>query len=443
MGPPSNLRTRLRPDGSGALRARDAAVTFAALAGGNPLSVELSSLSGAHVLLRTGSQLAVGLALIALDGIAGRIVIVPPDLKPDYLEAVIRRAEIDTLVSDGAAVEGLSQVAISTDLAPAAPNPAPRVSEWVMFTSGTTGVPKMVAHTLEALTGAIKPADKGIVWGTFYDIRRYGGLQIFLRAVLGDATLILSEPDEAIADFLVRLGRDGVTHLTGTPSHWRRALMSPMLERIAPRYVRLSGEIADQAVLDSLKARFPNAAVGHAYASTEAGVGFEVTDGLAGFPAAFIGRPGPVDMRVVDGSLQIRSSRTATRFIGSADRLHEGGFVDTGDMVELRGDRYYFAGRRGGIINVGGLKIHPEEVEAVINRHPAVRQSRVLGRRNPITGAIVVAEVVLADKQAGETIREEILRDCRASLKPFQVPATVRFVPQLELSAGGKLVRHA
>ena len=64
-------------------------------------------------------------------------------------------------------------------------------------------------------------------------------------------------------------------------------------------------------------------------------------------------------------------------------------------MVELRGDRYHFVGRRGGVINVGGLKVHPEEIEAVINRHPAVRMSLVRGRRNPITGAIVVAEVVL------------------------------------------------
>ena len=96
-----------------------------------------------------------------------------------------------------------------------------------------------------------------MVWGTFYDIRRYGGLQIFLRAALGDASLILSDADESVADFLARLGRDGVTHLTGTPSHWRRALMSPAIGKIAPRYVRLSGEIADQAVLDSLKARFP------------------------------------------------------------------------------------------------------------------------------------------------------------------------------------------
>ena len=148
-------------------------------------------------------------------------------------------------------------------------------------------------------------------------------------------------------------------------------------------------------------------------------------------------------MRVVDGTLQVRSSRTASRFIGSTEALADAGFVDTGDMVELREGRYYFAGRRGGIINVGGLKIHPEEVEAVINRHPAVRLSRVSGRKNPITGAVVVAEVVLDGDSDGALIQEEILRNCRASLKPFQVPAMVRVVPKLELSAGGKLLRNA
>ncbi len=446
--PLPDLRRRLKP--GGVLSAGNAVIGFDALIAGNPLSVELATLDGAHVLLRTRSQFSAAMALIALDGIAARIVIAPPDLKEEFLKDVIGRAQIDTLVTDGDPLEGLRTVTIFAAPKPVMEIPATRASEWVMFTSGTTGAPKMVGHTLEALTGAIKPTNDAVVWGTFYDIRRYGGLQIFLRAALGGASLILSDPEESAADFLDRLGRGGVTHLTGTPSHWRRALMSPAMHRVAPRYVRLSGEIADQAVLDSLKAKFPAAAIGHAYASTEAGVGFEVTDGLEGFPASFVGGPGPVEMRVVDGCLQIRSSRTATRFVGSSDKLDDNGFVDTGDMVELRdngGDpakaRYYFAGRRGGIINVGGLKIHPEEVEAVINRHPAVRLSRVSGRRSPITGAIVVAEVVLEDGGDHDTIRTEILRDCRAVLKPFQVPAMLRIVPKLELSAGGKLLRHA
>ena len=156
--------------------------------------------------------------------------------------------------------------------------------------------------------------------------------------------------------------------------------MSPADRRIAPRYVRLSGEIADQAVLDSLKARFPDAAIGHAYASTEAGVGFEVTDGLEGFPASFIGgaRPGGN----AGGGWRAADPLAAHRqplMSAARDTLMKDGWVDTGDMVELRGERYYFAGRRGGIINVGGLKINPEEVEAVINRHPGVRAVAGLG----------------------------------------------------------------
>ena len=445
----------------GALMARQGCVPLAALAAGNPLSVAPVSLDGAHVLVRTSSQLNAALALVALDGIAARLVIAPPDLRDEDLADVISRAGIDTLVTDGEAIAGLKQVTVSPDLKPAPDCERVRVSEWVMFTSGTSGPPKMVAHRLAGLTGAIikpgaitpgvtgeKIAPEAITWGTFYDIRRYGGLQILLRALIGGASLVLSEPDEAVADFLTRLGRAGVTHLTGTPSHWRRALMSPAVARIAPRYVRLSGEIADRQILDALKAQFPEAAIGHAYASTEAGVGFEVTDGLEGFPADFVGRfdaekRGAVEMKVEGGILRLRSPRTATGYVGGAGQLKADGWVDSGDMVELRGARYFFTGRRGGIINVGGLKINPEEVEAVINRHPGVAQSRVSSRKNPITGALVVADVVLADAaNDNATFKESLLALCRAQLPAFKVPTLVRFVEKLELTAGGKLARH-
>src|SRR5437016_13822285 len=115
-----------------------------------------------------------------------------------------------------------------------------RPTEWVLLTSGTTGAPKMIAHTFASLTAAITSDSRrstGVIWGTFYDIRRYGGLQIFLRAVLGSGSFVLSHAGESTGDFLVRLGRDGMTHVSGTPSHWRRVLMSPHARAIAPQYV--------------------------------------------------------------------------------------------------------------------------------------------------------------------------------------------------------------
>ena len=103
-------------------------------------------------------------------------------------------------------------------------------------------------------------------------------------------------------------------------------------------------------------------------------------------------------------------------------------------------------GRRGGVINVGGLKVHPEEVEAVINAHPWVRMSLVRARRNAITGAVVTADVVLAEEGGGarpaaETLTRELTESCRRALSPHKVPAMIRIVPALEVSPSGKLVR--
>jgi acyl-coenzyme A synthetase/AMP-(fatty) acid ligase len=369
------------------------------------------------------------------------------------MPGLIRKGGVDTIVADYEITDewarGLAQVRCEPSTTPqSVDQPQSRLTEWVLLSSGTTGAPKMIVHTLASLLAPIDTTQKpraDVVWGTFYDIRRYGGLQIFLRAMAGGGSLVLSDAAEPVADHLTRLAAHGVTHLSGTPSHWRRALMSPQARSIAPRYVRLSGEIADAGILNSLRSFYPQASVGHAFASTEAGVAFEVNDGQAGFPAAMLGRHGEVEIRVRDQVLQIRSNRTAQRYLdGEQGPLAgEDGFVDTGDVVELRGDRYYFLGRRNGVINVGGLKVYPEEVEAVINRHPAVRMSRVRSRRNPITGAVVSADIVLREAEnVSATVSTEVREICLRSLAPHKVPATIRCVPALEVTAAGKMVRQ-
>lgn len=428
------------------------------LSGATSLACEPDEFAGKSVLLATADQLPAALALIELDGIARRIVVCTPDLAAEHLPAVAEIAEIDVVLTDERRAApgfpaGMQVVQCASRLRPAAPSRAELSdTEWVLLTSGTTGVPKLVVHSLASLAAPIKQSGPAAsfspVWSTFYDIRRYGGMQIFLRAVLLGGSLVLSSAREPVAEFLARAGRRRITHISGTPSHWRRALMDPSAALISPRYVRLSGEIPDQPILNDLQAFYSGAAVGHAFASTEAGVAFEVNDARAGFPAELLdGGAGEVDMTLEDGSLHIRSPRNASRYLGNAGPLRdESGFVDTGDMVETRDGRCFFVGRRGGIINVGGLKVHPEEVEAVINRHPAVRMSLVKARKNPFTGAVVVADIVVRSDgaesgAASDLLRSEILEACRRNLTAHKVPAAIRFVSSLNVGAAGKLAR--
>ena len=406
------------------------------------------------MLLATKSQSASAVAMIELDGLVDRMVLTPPGLKRDHFRTIIEDAAIDTIVTDDLETfAGLGPPSVSITIPMNARSSAPRGSvrdtEWVMLTSGTSGRPKLVAHSLAALTGAVAVAPPGEApkaWATFYDIRRYGGLQIFLRAVLGGCDLVLSSDGEPLADHMRRLTREGVTSISGTPSHWRRVLMSGERGDFAPAYVRLSGEIADQNILDGLRAAFPAAAIGHAYASTEAGVGFAVDDEREGFPSLLVDHPSErLALKVEDGSLRIRSARAASRYLGVAPPVlaDADGFVDTGDLVERRGDRYHFVGRRGGIINVGGLKVNPEEVEAALNLHREVRLSLVKARKSPLTGAIVVAEIVLRDPDAAsDALKAEIVDACRDRLDRHKVPALVRFVTSLPLTAAGKLSRE-
>jgi non-ribosomal peptide synthetase component F len=271
------LRDRLGPVAGRTISDPRHVIALSALDAQSCLGGFGNELAGRAVLLATSGQLLAGLAMIEIDGVAQRMLLCPPDLKDDHLASIMIDADIDAVVTDQP--ERFAGLAVDLMLTITLPQPVDvraqtsRATEWLMLTSGTSGVPKIVGHTLDGLCGAIigdSPAPGAAipVWATFYDIRRYGGLQIFLRAIVGGGSMVLSDADEPLADHIIRLNARGVTHMSGTPSHWRKLLMSGSAAGFAPRYVRLSGEIADQPVLDGLSHAFPAASIGHAYAST-------------------------------------------------------------------------------------------------------------------------------------------------------------------------------
>src|SRR5262249_50740298 len=176
-------------------------VRLSDLVSGSTLGGRVAELAGRSVLLLTEDQFATALALFELDGIARRIVVSPLCLGPRHFESVIADADVDALVTDKPELEAWNglvplRILCTSRLAPPGPSSTRRHrTEWLLLTSGTTGLPKVVVHDLGGLTDAIgarSSFEPGLVWGTFYDIRRYGGLQIYLRALLSGASLVLS-----------------------------------------------------------------------------------------------------------------------------------------------------------------------------------------------------------------------------------------------------------
>jgi acyl-CoA synthetase (AMP-forming)/AMP-acid ligase II len=116
------------------------------------------------------------------------------------------------------------------------------------------------------------------------------------------------------------------------------------------------------------------------------------------------------------------------------------GWFATGDLAETdAAGRVYLRGRKKSVLNVSGMKVFPEEVEAVIDRHPSVRRCRVAGLSHGVAGTLPVAEVVL---HTGKSLAaRDLIRWCRKSLSIYKVPVRVEFVEELPLTASGKIRR--
>ncbi|MEO3388979.1 class I adenylate-forming enzyme family protein [Mesorhizobium sp. CAU 1741] len=313
-----------------------------------------------------------------------------------------------------------------------------------MMTSGTTGVPKIAAHTLASLlsrarAGAEHPANKSAKWLLTYQPSSFAGVQVILTATITNG-LIVAPVERNPRGFYDAAKRWEVTQISGTPTFWRAFLMSGDMAALALRQVTMGGEAADQATLNRVKAAHPRARVTHTYASTEAGMVFAVHDGLEGFPVSFINQMSHgIELRIRDGFLQIRTPNRMRGYVSeSAQPIMDDGWLSTTDSCEIVGDRVYILGRADNTINVGGYKVYPLAIEKLILSVSGVAEARVYGAPNPISGALVAADVMLLPGQDPAVVRPAILAACRAQLPSFQVPRVLKIVDAITPGASGK-----
>lgn len=338
-------------------------------------------------------------------------------------------------------------VVVGDDLVvPAAGGPARGAAHFdpaaqvVVATSGTSGPPKLVEHSWDSVLAAARLAEQwhGRGWLLVYDATRWAGTQVWLQAILTGGRVVI--PPSRDPDDVARALIDGeVSILPATPTLLRRLVASAdrgVLARARPDRITLGGEAADGALLAQAAALFPGARIVHVYATTELGEVFRVSDGKPGFPAEWIGRGLPGGARLStrrDGELFVQLSRDTAE-------------VATGDLVERRGDRYEFTGRRSDVIVVGGAKVFPKRVEEVLGGVPGVAEARAYGLPNALTGEIVAGQIVLADPlPAGstpDTVRAAALAACRGALEGHAVPRILDITRKLATNPSGKVVRR-
>jgi acyl-coenzyme A synthetase/AMP-(fatty) acid ligase len=295
-----------------------------------------------------------------------------------------------------------------------------------LFTSGTTGLPKKVRHSLASLTRFVRksPHHKDDVWGFAYNPTHIAGIQVFFQALLNGNTLVdLFRTNKN--ETLDRIEKYRISNISATPTFYR--LLLP-LEGQYPSVRRLTsgGERFDPRLSEDLGVAFPNAQLRNIYASTEAGSVLQSVNDLFTITD-------PTLCKIVDNQLHIHASLVGTD-------LGDGDWYNTGDLVEFCDDacqRFRFVSRVNEMINVGGYKVNPSEIETALCTHSSVRQAHAYAKSNSLVGNVLIADVVV-----NGPITERELRDyLRQSLQDFKIPRIINFVERVQTTRSGKLKR--
>lgn len=386
-------------------------------------------------------------SLVFLDGLAHSIVLLPLEDDEQTREKRLEQAGIDIVIEG----EGLNftelLVQSRTSVSSGIPHSIARDSSsavqtsWLLPTSGTTGTPKLIPHTFTTLTRSMteRRIGDGYKWASLYSLRRFAGLQVFLQSWMCNTPLILNEDFTNLSDVIINLVNLGCNALSATPSMWRKLAMHPLFEQLALKQITLGGEIVDQAILDMLTNKFPSSRITHIYASTEAGVGFAVRDGRAGFPIDYLQHPPSGVAMHIDDQNHLWFSSSEGLKLGENTSSN---WIDSGDVVEKKIDRVVFLGRANGSINVGGNKVMPEEIESVIKELPEVSFVQVRARKSAILGNLVEAAITpIPGISIDANFKKKVTEHCRSRLDAFKVPAFIVSTDIIELNASGKLSR--
>jgi acyl-coenzyme A synthetase/AMP-(fatty) acid ligase len=300
-----------------------------------------------------------------------------------------------------------------------------------IYTSGTTGQPKKINHNIKTLARSVRTGEKysNQIWGFAYNPTHMAGIQVFLQAFanLNPLINIFNQPR---TDTYIAIEKFGITHISATPTFYR-LLMPFEKEYTYVQRITFGGEKSDVNLYENIKRIFPNAKINNIYASTEAGFLF-VSKG-----ESFIIPEGIKDkIKIIDNELLVHSS-----LLGSSEHLElDNKYYHTGDLVEwinYEKGEFKFISRKNELINIGGYKVNPNEVEEALGKMAEIKQAIVYGKQNSVLGNVLCADIVLNNPITESDIRKNLSK----LLQDYKIPRRIRFIDEIELTRTGKIKR--
>ena len=311
----------------------------------------------------------------------------------------------------------------------------------VLFSSGSTGKSKAALHDLVCLLDKFKKPRRGMVTLTFLMIDHIGGINTLFHVLANTGTVVAS-PTRDPHMVCATIAAHKVELLPTSPTFLNLLVLSEACTQYdlsSLKLITYGTEMMPKRTLQRISELLPHVILQQTYGLSEVGIlrsKSERSDSLW----VRVGGEG-YETKVQDGTLWIKAQSAMMGYLNAPSPFDAEGWLDTGDLVEVQGEYVRFLGRATEIINVGGQKVYPAEVEKVLMEIPNVRDVTVSSAPHPITGNIVVANFNLIESEDFTAFKKRVREYCRGRLEPYKTPARMEIMQSDQFSGRFKKMR--
>jgi acyl-coenzyme A synthetase/AMP-(fatty) acid ligase len=315
----------------------------------------------------------------------------------------------------------------------------------VLFSSGSSGKPKAMVHDLDNLLDIYKnKRPKGLVFLVFLMFDHIGGLNTLFNVLSMGGTIVI--PENRDADYICGLiEKHKIQILPSSPTFLNLVMISEAYNKYdlsSLIMITYGTEPMPESLLKKLKEVFPRVRFLQTFGTSETGI--SKTSSKSSTSTFFKIDDPNIEYKIMDGELWLKSKTKILGYLNySMESFTDDGWFKTGDLVETTEDGYIrIIGRNNDVINVGGQKVMPIEVESVILQMPQIAECMVYGENNIITAQNVAVDVVLKDDVNAVDIKRGIRKFCRDRLDNYKIPVKINVVAKPQVRGRFKKIRR-